>query len=30
MAADLDVHTMRSLEEALLDFGGCVLVVRVI
>jgi len=24
---DLDVHTMRSLEEALLDFGGCVLVV---
>lgn len=24
---DLDVETMRSLEEALLDFGGCVFVV---
>jgi len=24
---DLDVHTMRSLEEALLDFAGCVIVV---
>jgi ATP-binding cassette ChvD family protein len=24
---DLDVDTMRSLEEALLDFGGCVVVV---
>ena len=24
---DLDVHTMRSLEEALLDFGGCAIVV---
>merc|ERR1712216_584425 len=24
---DLDVETMRSLEDALLDFGGCVFVV---
>lgn len=24
---DLDVDTMRSLEEALLDFAGCVVVV---
>lgn len=24
---DLDVHTMRSLEEALLDFAGCAIVV---
>jgi ATPase subunit of ABC transporter with duplicated ATPase domains len=24
---DLDVDTIRSLEEALLDFGGCVIVV---
>jgi ATPase subunit of ABC transporter with duplicated ATPase domains len=24
---DLDVNTMRALEEALLEFGGCVLVI---
>ncbi len=24
---DLDVHTLRALEEALLDFAGCVVVI---